>query len=75
VNPEDTVLTKCVFGYRNVRVEGGVKLEVNEREATIVRRIFEMAASGTSLKKIAKTLKRERIAPPRPSAKKEKPTW
>ena len=63
------------YGYRNVRVEGGVKLEVNETEATIVRRIFEMAASGTSLKKIAKTLNRERISPPRPRAKRENPTW
>jgi site-specific DNA recombinase len=63
------------FGYRNVRVEGGVKLEVEESEATTVRRIFEMAASGISLKKIAKTLNQERIAPPRPRAKKENPTW
>ena len=63
------------YGYRNVRVEGGVKLEVNESEAAIVRRIFEMAACGSSLKKIAKTLNRERISPPRPRAKKENATW
>jgi site-specific DNA recombinase len=63
------------YGYRNVRVEGGVKLEVNESEATIVRRIFEMAADGSSLKKIAKTLNLERISPPRPRAKKENSTW
>lgn len=49
------------YGYCNVRVEGGVKLEVNESEAMIVRRIFEMAAAGSSLKKIAKTLNLERI--------------
>jgi site-specific DNA recombinase len=63
------------YGYCNVRVEGGVKLEVNEGEATIVRRIFEMAASGLSLKKIAKTLNQERISPPRPRAKEENPSW
>jgi site-specific DNA recombinase len=63
------------YGYRNVRVEGGVRLEVNESEATIIRRIFEMAASGYSLKKIAKTLNLERISPPRPRAKKENSTW
>jgi site-specific DNA recombinase len=62
------------YGYRNVRVEGGVKLEVNESEATVVRRIFEMSASGHSLKKIAKTLNRERISPPRPRAKKRNST-
>jgi len=63
------------FGYCNVRVEGGVKLEINESDAAIVRRIFEMAARGTSLKKIAKTLNAERIAPPRPRGKKENHTW
>ena len=39
-----------------------------------VRHIFEMAASGTSLRKIAKTLNREKIAPPR-RPKKENPSW
>ncbi len=63
------------YGYRNVRVEGGVRLEVNEGEAAIVRRIFEMAASGSSLKRIAKTLNLERISPPRPRAKKENASW
>ena len=63
------------FGYRNVRVEGGVKLEVNELEAMIVRRIFEKAAIGTSLRKIAKTLNKERIVPPRPGTKNENLTW
>jgi site-specific DNA recombinase len=63
------------YGYRNVRVEGGVKLEVNEGEAETVRRIFEMAASGCSLKKIAKTLNLERVVPPRPRAKEVKSTW
>ena len=63
------------YGYCNVRVEGGVKLEVNESEAMVVRRIFEMAADGSSLKKITKTLNLERISPPRPRAKKENPSW
>jgi site-specific DNA recombinase len=63
------------YGYSNVRVEGGAKLEVNESEATIVGRIFEMAATGSSLKKIAKTLNLEKIAPPRPRAKKQNSTW
>ena len=63
------------YGYRNVRVEGGVRIEVNLHEAEVVRRIFEMAASGSSLKKIARTLNFEGISPPRPKAKRSRPTW
>lgn len=63
------------YGYRNVRVEHGVKLEVNECEAIVIRRIFEMSADGCSLKKIAKTLNLEKISPPRPRANKENATW
>ena len=36
-------------------VEGGVRLEINEREAAVVRRIFAMSAHGMSLKTIAAT--------------------
>jgi DNA invertase Pin-like site-specific DNA recombinase len=63
------------YGYRNVRIEDGVKLEVNESQAGVIRRIFEMAASGQSLKKIAKTLNSENISPPRPRANKQNITW
>ncbi len=63
------------YGYRNVRTKEGVKLEVNENQTGVVRRIFEMAASGLSLKKIAKTLNSEEISPPRPRANKHNITW
>jgi site-specific DNA recombinase len=63
------------YGYRNLRGDGGVRLEINESEAVVVRRIFEMAASGCALKKIAKTLNFEGISPPRPRANKKFPTW
>jgi site-specific DNA recombinase len=63
------------FGYRNVRIDGGVTLEIDENEAKVVRRIFEMAAGGGSLKKIARTLNSENISPPRPRADRLHSTW
>jgi DNA invertase Pin-like site-specific DNA recombinase len=59
---------KC-YGYRNVPIEdptrsgkygrfavNGVKLEIIEEEAAVVRRIFDMYADGNSQTTIAKTL-------------------
>src|SRR5213075_2736986 len=43
------------FGYWNQHGQDGVRLRVNEPEACVVRRVFEMSASGMSLKGIAKT--------------------
>ena len=65
------------FGYATVSVgEGSSKrLIVNGAEAAIVRRVFEMSASGVSLKKIAWTLNAERIPPPRPRKGKQFSTW
>ena len=67
---------KC-FGYRNVPVEdytrivkygraaiSGVKLEIDEDESAIVRRVFEMYAGGSSLSVISKTLNAEGVTPP-----------
>ena len=64
------------YGYRNVPVEGGgVRLEIDDRESAVVRHIFEMSASGMSLKSIAAALNRERVAPPRPRASTKHATW
>jgi len=63
------------YGYRNVKAEGGVRLEVAEEEAIVIRRIFEMAANGFSLKRIAKIVNSEGIPPPRPRADRLRPTW
>ncbi|MGH9493531.1 MAG: recombinase family protein, partial [Candidatus Sulfotelmatobacter sp.] len=65
------------FGYRNIPIEDSqrldehgrpvvlaVRLEVNSEEAAIVRRIFELYASGISLKKIAKLLNAEGVQSP-----------
>jgi site-specific DNA recombinase len=62
----------AVFGYRNVAVldEGGwrshVVREIRDDEAAIVRRIFEMVASGDGQKKIAMALNVDGARAPRP---------
>jgi DNA invertase Pin-like site-specific DNA recombinase len=53
------------FGYDNVRDASGVRRMVNDREAAVVRRIFELAASGYGLTRIAKLLNDESAASPR----------
>ena len=64
------------FGYTAVPVgDGGSKrLTINESEAAVVRRIFELSASGVSLKTIAKTLNADCVAAPRARAGR-RPTW
>jgi DNA invertase Pin-like site-specific DNA recombinase len=63
------------FGYDNVSDHGQVKLQINASEAAIVQRIFGMAADGSSLRTIAKTLNAEHVASPRPRAGKQYATW
>ena len=54
-----------VFGYVNVRVNGHVERQIAPTEAAVVRRIFELAASGASARRIALTLNAEgAVAPP-----------
>jgi DNA invertase Pin-like site-specific DNA recombinase len=65
------------FGYDNVAVldsEGRrshVERRINEREAVVVRRIFEMCAAGTGYTRIAKQLNAEHAPAPKP--KRDKP--
>ena len=64
------------YGYRNVPAEGGgVRLEIEENEAEVVRRIFQTSANGASLKKIAHTLNAEKLPAPRPRAGTKQTTW
>ena len=63
------------FGYENVREGDSVRYQINEAEATVVRRIFEMAAGGGSLKTITKKLNSEHVPPPRKRAGKNDATW
>jgi site-specific DNA recombinase len=57
-----------IFGYETVSLgEGaGKKLVVNPSEAAIVKRIFELSASGHSLKAITRILNTEHLPSPRP---------
>jgi site-specific DNA recombinase len=55
-----------VFGYTNVRLDSHVARVVNESEAAIVRRIFELCAAGSGAKTIAKLLNAEHAPSPRP---------
>ncbi len=63
------------YGYRTVPTGEGesTRQVIHEPEAVQVRRIFEMSASGVSLKKIAKRLNGECIEPPR--SRTEHGTW
>jgi DNA invertase Pin-like site-specific DNA recombinase len=61
-----------VFGYANVPITDAngrrshVEYVINDAEAAVVRRIFELGASGQGLTTIAKTLNREGARSPLP---------
>ena len=78
---------KC-YGYRNIPIEdptrngkygrfaiSGVKLEIIEEEATVVRRIFEMYSAGISQAAIAKTLNAEGVPSPNPPRTRPVRSW
>ena len=54
------------FGYTNVRVNSHTERQINEGEAAVVRRIFDLCASGHGYTKVAKTLNAEGAPCPRP---------
>jgi DNA invertase Pin-like site-specific DNA recombinase len=56
----------ALFGYDNVRVNGHVERQINEPEAAVIRRIFDLCAAGTGYTRIAKQLNAERARTPRP---------
>lgn len=56
-----------VFGYENIRRDtGGVRRVILDGEAAVVRRIFELAATGHGFTTIAKILNADRAVCPRP---------
>lgn len=78
---------KC-YGYRNVPIEdptrsgkygrfaiSGVKLEIDEEEAAVVRRIFEMYAGGNSQATISKRLNAEGVPAPNPPRTRQVRAW
>src|SRR5215471_9063518 len=63
------------YGYSNEPGSEGVRLTIHEAEAATVRRIFELSASGLSLKKIAAKLNADGVASPRRSNGLRPQTW
>lgn len=76
------------FGYHNLPIEDashvdqhgrpiitGVRLEVRQDQAAIVRRIFEMYAGGNSLQRIAKQLNAEGVVSPQPQKGRISRSW
>src|SRR5262245_37629848 len=75
-----------VYGYDNVEVPSPIAgpdgrrkrlhvvRRINPKQAAVVRRIFEMCASGMGLTRMAKALNAERVPPPRGDGKGWAPT-
>ena len=63
------------FGYSSEKTDAGVRLVVNQAEAAIVRRIFELSATGASLKTITGRLNAEGVPAPRPRKGKTMAGW
>ncbi|MBZ5560594.1 MAG: recombinase family protein [Acidobacteriia bacterium] len=61
-----------VFGYRNVPIAGAdgrrshVEREIDQAEAAVIRRIFQLSAEGHGVRGIAKILNASRTPAPRP---------
>ena len=61
-----------VFGYDNLDVldasgqRSHVERRINEAEAVVIRRMFELCAAGAGLTRITKTLNAEGVPAPRP---------
>ena len=55
-----------VFGYDNVRLETHVERRINETEAAVIRRIFQLAALGHGHRSIAHALNNDGVPAPRP---------
>ena len=63
------------FGYTNAVTPQGVRLQINETEAAVVRHICQMAADGVSLRGIAKRLNAQAAPSTRPRTGKRYATW
>jgi len=58
---EGSVELVGIYGYDIVRTDGRVQLVVNEEEAKVVRRIFQMYLDGKGFQAIANTLENEGV--------------
>jgi site-specific DNA recombinase len=57
------------FGYRNAVTPDGVRVVFDEAHAAVVRRVYELAAEGVSLRAIVRRLNAEGIPSPKPRDK------
>lgn len=63
------------YGYHSRRDHDGVRLEIFEPEADVVRKIFDLYAKGSSLKTISKKLNEEGISSPQPQKGRISRSW
>jgi site-specific DNA recombinase len=76
-----------IFGYRSIPIFdvkrrdqygrpliAGARLEIDERQAKIVRKIFSLYASGLSIKRVAKRMNGDKAESPTPRAGREQ-SW
>jgi hypothetical protein len=65
------------YGYKRVKIAeiNGVRLVVDESEASVVRRIFDLFATGHSLKQVARTLNAEGVPSPQPQLGRIQRSW
>jgi site-specific DNA recombinase len=66
VRAGEAVFARVAYGYRRVprSAAGPARLEIYEPEATVVRRMFDEYASGTSMRQIARHLYHDGVASP-----------
>ena len=55
-----------MFGYDNERTNSHMERRINEREAAVVRQIFERYAAGQGFRTIAHELNDAHVPAPRP---------
>jgi DNA invertase Pin-like site-specific DNA recombinase len=53
------------FGYTNIRTNGHVDRTINEPEAAVVRKIFQLTGAGVGRSRLARQLNREQALSPR----------
>jgi len=56
-------------------IAAGYNLVIDEGQAEVVRRIFELYANGEGLRSVARLLNQERVPSPRPRAANSRPSW
>lgn len=58
------VVGGSVYGYRNIRAADGVRYEIDQDEADVVREIYARVGKGEGVREIAHALNGRRLPPP-----------